>query len=116
MMESGMMESPHEGRIARSWRISKTAWGLVRSDPAMLALALLATSSALVWLGVFSIFGVFSDSDGGQGKALLAMLVALYPATFISVFFNVALASAANATLEGHRLSFGEAIGEASKR
>ena len=110
------MESSHEGRIARSWRITKTAWGLVRRDPAMLALALLSTSSALVWLAVFSIVGVFSDSDGGQGKVLLATLIALYPATFISVFFNVALVSAANAELEGHRLSFGEAIGEASGR
>ena len=110
------MESAHEGRIARSWRITKTAWGLVRRDPAMLALALLSTSSALVWLGVFTLVGVFSDSDGGGGKVLLATLISLYPTTFISVFFNVALVSAANAELGGRRLSFGEAIGESSKR
>ena len=110
------MESGHEGRIARSWRITKTAWELVRRDPAMLALALLSTSSALVWLAVFTLLGVFSNSDGGQGTVLLATLISLYPATFISVFFNVALVSAANAELEGRRLAFGEAIGESSKR
>src|SRR5262245_65741727 len=99
------MESVHQGRIARSWRITKTAWGLVRREPAMLALALLATSSALVWLAVFTLLGVFSDSDGGQGKVLLATLISLYPATFISAFFNVALVSAANAALQGRTLS-----------
>jgi hypothetical protein len=106
----------HEGRISRSWRLTRTAWGLVRGDRAMVALALLGMTSGLIWLGVFTLMGVFSDSDGGQGKFLLATLIALYPATFISVFFNVALASAAMATLDGGRLSFGEAIGESRKR
>jgi hypothetical protein len=106
----------HEGRIRRSWRLTKTAWGLVRRDRAMLALALLGMTSSLIWLAVFTLMGVFSDSDGGQGKILLATLIALYPVTFISVFFNVALASAASAALEGRRLSFGEAIGESWKR
>jgi Family of unknown function (DUF6159) len=107
----------HEGRIARSWRMTRTAWGLVRRDPAMLALALLGMTSGLIWLAVFTLMGVYSDSGSGhQGKVLLATLIALYPATFISVFFNVALASAANAALDGRRLSFGEAIGESRKR
>jgi hypothetical protein len=82
----------------------------------MVALALLGMTSGLIWLGVFTAMGVYSDSDGGQGKVLLATLIALYPATFISVFFNVALASAANAALEGGRLSFGEALGESRRR
>jgi Family of unknown function (DUF6159) len=107
----------HEGRIARSWRMTRTAWGLVRRDPAMLALALLGMTSGLIWLAVFTLMGVYSDSGSGhQGKVLLATLIALYPATFISVFFNVALASAANAALDGRRLSFGEAIGESRRR
>jgi hypothetical protein len=105
-----------EGRISRSWRLTKTAWGLVRKDPAMLALALLGMTSALIWLGVFTLIGGYSDSGSSQGKVLLAILIALYPSTFLSVFFNVALASAANAALEGRRLSFGEAIGESRKR
>ena len=29
----------NEGRIARSWRLTKTAWDLVRRDRAMIALA-----------------------------------------------------------------------------
>jgi hypothetical protein len=106
----------HEGRISRSWRLTKTAWDLVRRDRAMVALALLGMTSGLIWLGVFTAMGAYSGSDGGQGKVLLATLIALYPATFISVYFNVALASAANAALDGRRLSFGEALGESRKR
>ena len=106
----------HEGRIRRSWRLTKTAWELVRRDRAMLALALLGMTSALIWLGVFTLIGGYSSDGSSQGKVFLAILIALYPSTFLSVFFNVALASAANAALDGRRLSFGEAIGESRKR
>ncbi len=106
----------NEGRIARSWRLTKTAWDLVRRDRAMLALALLGMTSALIWLAVYTLIGGYSSDGSSQGKVFLAILIALYPSTFLSVFFNVALASAANAALDGRRLSFGEAIGESRKR
>jgi hypothetical protein len=105
----------NEGRIARSWRLTKTAWGLVRQDKAMVGLALLGMTSGLIFVGVFTLIGGYSG-DAGQGTVLLAILIALYPSTFLGVFFNVALASAANAALEGRRLSFGEALGESRKR
>jgi hypothetical protein len=108
------MES--EGRIARSWRLTTTAWQLVRRDRAMLALALLGMTSALIWLAAYTLIGGYSSDGSSQGKVFLAILIALYPSTFLSVFFNVALASAANAALDGRRLSFGEAIGESRKR
>jgi hypothetical protein len=109
-------EGSREGRITRSWRLTKTAWDLVRKDRTMMALALLGMTSALIWFGVYTLIGGYSQDGSSQGKVLLAILVALYPSTFLSVFFNVALASAANAALEGRRLSFGEAIGESRKR
>ncbi len=104
-----------EGRIARSWRLTKTAWGLVRQDRAMVALALLGMTSGLIFIAVFTLIGGYSG-DASQGEVLIAILISLYPSTFLGVFFNVALASAANAALEGRRLSFGEAIGESRKR
>jgi hypothetical protein len=106
----------NEGKIRRSWRLTKTAWDLVRRDRAMIALALLGLTSALIWLGVFTLIGGYSSDGSSQGKVFLAILIALYPSTFLSVFFNVALASAANAALDGGKLSFGEAIGESRKR
>jgi hypothetical protein len=81
----------------------------------MVGLALLGMTSGLIFVGVFTLIGGYSG-DAGQGKVLIAILIALYPSTFLGVFFNVALASAANAALEGRRLSFGEAIGESRKR
>jgi hypothetical protein len=105
----------NEGRIARSWRLTKTAWGLVRQDRAMVALALLGMTSGFIFIAVFTLIGGYSG-DAGQGEVLIAILIALYPSTFLGVFFNVALASAANAALDGRRLSFGEAIGESRKR
>ena len=110
------METAKEGRIARSWRLTRTAWGLVRRDRAMLTLALLGLTSALIWLVVFALVGGYSNSGNNQGKVLLAMLIALYPSTFLSVFFNVALASAASAAIDGSRLSFSEALGKSWER
>lgn len=43
MVERSSDQNPSEGRTARSWRMTKTAWGIVRSDPVMLVLALIAT-------------------------------------------------------------------------
>jgi hypothetical protein len=106
----------NEGRIARSWRLTATAWELVRRDRAMLALALLGMTSALIWLAAYTLIGGYSSDGSSQGKVFLAILIALYPSTFLSVFFNVALASAANAALDGRRLTFGEAIAESRKR
>ena len=82
----------------------------------MVALAVLGMTSALIWLGVFTLIGGYSTDGSSQGKVLLAILIALYPSTFLSVFFNVALASAANAALDGRRLGFLEAIAESRQR
>jgi hypothetical protein len=55
-----------EGRIARSWRLTKASWRVVRGDRVILVLAVLSTLVGAI--GVAVIFGVAGvGSSGGQG-------------------------------------------------
>jgi hypothetical protein len=106
-----------EGRIRRSWRLATIAWRLVRRDRTMLVLALLGAafatgaSALILYLG-----GYFRDPDQSRGHLALIGLISLYPATLVSVFFNVALAGAAGAALEGKKVSVRQALSASLKK
>jgi len=106
-----------EGRIARSWRLTRSAWRVVRSDRALLTLA--ALSGALGVGGVAVIFGLgdlFGAGGFSRGHVALAALIVAYPLMFVSVFLNTAIAAAAAASLDGRRLSLGEALTVPARR
>jgi hypothetical protein len=103
--------------MARGWRLTRTAWQLMRRDPTMIALALLGTGCGAVGAALMLYFGgYFSHEVHSRGHLALVALIALYPLTFISVFFNVALASAAQASFDGNRIGLGEALGASWRR
>jgi hypothetical protein len=101
-----------EGRIARSWRLSRVAWTVVRSDRAILILAIMSTVVGAAGLAViYDLSGAFSGHrHTASGRLALASLILAYPLTFMSVFFNTAIAAAASAVLQGGRLSLREAL------
>jgi Family of unknown function (DUF6159) len=106
-----------EGRIARSWRLTSTAWELMRTSRAMLVIALIQTITAIAALAAILYFtGYFDNPSSSRGRMALVGLITLYPLTFVSVFFGVALASAAVAAMDGRRLSVREALGAATGR
>ncbi|MEK6328602.1 MAG: hypothetical protein AABM66_13915 [Actinomycetota bacterium] len=89
----------------------------MRRDRTMLVLALLGAgfatgaSALILYLG-----GYFRDPDQSRGHLALIGLISLYPATLMSVFFNVALAGAAGAALQGKRISVRQALSASLKR
>jgi hypothetical protein len=106
-----------EGKIARSWRLTRSAWRVVRSDRALLTLA--ALSGALGVGGVAVIFGlggVFGAGGFSRGHVVVAALIVAYPLMFVSVFLNTAIAAAAAIALDGRRLSIGEALAVPARR
>lgn len=115
--ESAISQPSSEGRIARSWRLTRAAWKVVRSDRSLQTLA--AISAVVGAAGVALIFvlsGAFGKGhlDGGQ-LALFALIFA-YPLTFLSVFLNTAIAAAAAAALDGRSLSLSEALAVPTRR
>jgi hypothetical protein len=108
---SDLPATHNEGKISRGWRLTQVAWKLIRTDRTMLALAFAGIASASVFVFLIFLFGgFFSASHHSSGHLSLIVLIALYPSTLASAFFNVALAGAASATFDGDHLSTGEAI------
>jgi hypothetical protein len=105
------MNSSSEGRIARSWRLSRAAWEVVRGDRSLLALAAISAVTGGAGLAlIFILSGAFREGHlKGDELALFALIFA-YPLTFVSTFFNTAIAAAAAAALDGRHLSVGEAL------
>jgi hypothetical protein len=103
--------------MARGWRLTKVAWDLIRRDPTMIAIALIGTGFGLAGGAATMYFsGWFTSPTHSNGSLALAGLIALYPMTFISVFFNVALAGAAAASLDGRPIGVREALDISWKR
>lgn len=100
-----------EGRTARSWRLTRTAFTLLRRDRAMAILALIgAVLSIAATLAIFGLAG-WLDQPGSAGRLLLLCAVFSWPMTFVTTFLNVALAAIADARLDGRRLTLREALG-----
>jgi hypothetical protein len=106
-----------EGRIARSWRLTRSAWRVVRSDRALLTLAALSGALGVGGIAViFGLGGLFGAGGFSRGHVAVAGLVVAYPLMFVSVFLNTAIAAAAAAALDGRRLSLGEALTVPARR
>lgn len=102
-------------RRGRGWRLTKASWRLVRRDPTVVPLSLLA-------LGCFVIATVAAiaalDSLVGQGREYAAqvLLVAFaggVASYLVLIFFCLAIAHAASGGFEGQPLTMREAIAEA---
>jgi uncharacterized protein DUF6159 len=88
----------------------------VRHDPTMLSLAiasLLITAGATAAL--FWATGWWERPDEPD-RLVWIPAAAAWPLTFVGTFFNVALAAAAAAALEGRRLSLADALGTSVRR
>jgi hypothetical protein len=111
-------KSKQEGRLARSWRLSRIAWQVVRSDRAILSLALVSTMFAAAGLAlIYDLTGVFSGHQHRSGGHLaIVTLILAFPLTFLSTFFNTAIAAAAAGVLDGKRLSLREALTVPARR
>jgi hypothetical protein len=108
---------PTEGRMERGWRLTKTAWALIRRDPTMVSIALMGAGCGLAGAAaILYLSGYFSSPTHSQGHMALAAIIGLYPMTFLSVFFNVALAGAASASFDGRPIGVREALGISWKR
>jgi Family of unknown function (DUF6159) len=108
-----------ESRIARSWRLTRASLQVVRGDRALFVLALLSTAlGAMAVAVVFGLTGWIGHRHGSDasGHVALTALILAYPLTFLSVFFNTAIAAAASAALDGRRMSIGEALAVPARR
>jgi hypothetical protein len=111
-MEPGGYMLP-EGRFARSWRLTKVAWAVIRGDRTLLALAAITgVATAALLTAYFWCAGLLDDPGSRSRWTLFVWLVAfLWPFAFVATFTGTALAAAGAAALDGgRRLTLGEAL------
>jgi hypothetical protein len=98
------------GRIREGWELTKKSWRLLRDNrqlfrfPIVGALAGLAITALLVLPGIYLI----DDGQDVLGGVLAA--IGIYGATFVSIYFSVGLAAAADKTFHGQATSFGDGM------
>jgi len=104
------------GRIRRGWELTKTSWGVLRSDRSLAAFPVLGGLTALLLGAAFGIpsWVLFDDEQTVVGVILAAL--GIYAVTFAGVFFNVALAAAAAQVLDGHDATVASGVAVARQR
>jgi hypothetical protein len=91
--------------MRRGWELTKKSWAVIRSHPKLTKLPLKGGALALVALLVFcgpgALLLLLDDTTATVGAVVL-IAIGAYLASFSVVFFNVALAAAADQALHGH--------------
>jgi hypothetical protein len=93
-------------RIRRGWELTKKAWGVIRSHPGLARLPVYGGILAVIFGAIFAVPGaVLLSRDEATTAAQVggAVLIAIgaYLASFSIIYYNVALAAAADQALNG---------------
>jgi hypothetical protein len=111
------------GRVSRGWALTKQSWHVLKSDLSLLMFPILSTIFAVIatvaiMTPVAIVRGVFDGQTVDQHDPVLyiAGAVTAYVATFIAIFFNVALAACTVRAMRGEDTTVGQGISAAMGR
>ncbi|MGC8581320.1 MAG: DUF6159 family protein [Thermoplasmata archaeon] len=102
--------------LSESWRISKTAFRMIKEDKALLlfpVVSALALIGIVILLAVSSFLVIFSSIQSGTDKdALIAIIwiTGYFMLWFVHTFFSAALINASMIKLNGQQASFSDGI------
>lgn len=111
-----------EGRFARSARMLRASWRVLRENPGLMAFpAISVVLSLLVGIFSFSTFGSWATHggravNGARDGLLVPSLIAAYPLTFISIYCSVALAEVLGGRLDGKQTTTAQGLSAANSR
>src|SRR5438477_10617512 len=91
-------------RMRRGWELTKKSWAVIRSHPKLSKLPLIGGAVALLVAVVFGGPGVLLltlDDTAATVAGIVLIAIGAYLASFAVVYFNVALAAAADQALHG---------------
>src|SRR3954469_16364730 len=105
------------GRIQRGWALTKQSFRVLRNDRSLLLFPIISIPVALAGTAIVMGPGVALYTADNQEAILIAFgVVTLYVLTFVTLFFNVALAAAASTGLAGGDSTVGEGLRAARSR
>jgi hypothetical protein len=111
------------GRISRGWALTGQSWEVLKRNRSLVIFPILSTIFAIlavivIFVPTLIISGVFAGRPIGNNEPIfyIAGLATAYVATFIAIFFNVALAACAVRSMRGEDTKVGEGIKAAAQR
>lgn len=106
------------GRLSRGWALTKQSYAVLRADRSLAIFPVISVVTGLLAAAILFAPGFVLYSAGGHQEAFLIVfgVLAAYSLTFVSIFFNVALASCAAQALSGRPTTVGEGIAAARAR
>ena len=107
---------PRVGRIRRGWELTKTSWGVLRSDRSLAAFPVLGGASALLLAAAFGLPAALLFNDDSNVLAVILAAIGIYLVSYAAVFFNVALAGAAAQVLDGKDATVASGVAVARTR
>jgi hypothetical protein len=111
-----------EGRFARSARMLKASWRVLRENPGLMVFPVISVVlSLLVGVFCFSTFGSWATHgghavNGARDSLFVPSLIAAYPLTFISIYCSVALAEVLGGRLDGKQTTTAQGLSAANSR
>jgi hypothetical protein len=104
-------------RISTGWRLAKASFGVLRADRSLAIFPLVSIACATVAFVLICIPGVVIAEGVDQDWTVIPfLLAAAYAATFLVVYFNVALAGAARLSIEGRDTKLRDGLAVARER
>jgi hypothetical protein len=90
------------GRFSRGWRLTKDSWAVIKADRSLLAFPVVGSIAAIVAFTIVAIPGVVAYVASDQWWTILPFAaIALYVATFVTIYMGVGLAAAAAQVMDG---------------
>ena len=91
-------------RMRRGWELTKKAWGVIRAHPGLARLPLTGGILAVISAVIFILPGaalLTTESTAAKIGGVVLVAIGAYLASFFVIYFNVALAAAADQALRG---------------
>jgi hypothetical protein len=111
------------GRIASGWALTKQSWAVLKNDRSLVIFPILSTIFAVIAVAAIMVPAAFLTGTHVNGTLEqnnpmygVAAIVAIYVSTFVTIFFNVALAACAARSLRGEDTKVGEGLSAAMRR
>ncbi len=104
------------GRMKRGWQLTKKSWGLLRENRDLVKFPLYGGVATILVAAVTLGPGIFFLADDVPGAGIPLLVLGVYLASFVGVYFAVALAAAASMIFNGQQATVADGLAVARGR
>jgi hypothetical protein len=97
-------------RIRAGWELTKKSWALLRGHPTLLRFPLYAALAALLVLVVVALPGLYLLDSSSTVGGIALVAVGVYGALFVTYYFSVGLAAAADEIFHGREATLADGL------